>query len=254
MVEAIDDLTRREWWLLSDVLNFVVATVRLEPPEAEHLLIDHLWLGWFDDFKWCETGAQVVLDLLDSLPGSGPARPVGAIHPRQWGRRNLRLGHETVIEWPFSRVAHRLMSPAPFASAREIHELLVPFGAPPDGFVMHLVQLRGVDVISMLRHAGLLSREGETALLRAMGYLPPELPGMTPKHEMIVAIIRRHYHRKGFSTKTTLAMVTQTVAAQWEAECRQQGVEISKPPDRNTVNEALKRAGIPTPWSIPMNS
>jgi len=76
---------------------------------------------------------------------------------------------------------------------------------------------------------------------------------MTLKHEMIVAIVRRHY-RKGFSAKTTLAVVTRVVGTEWGAECRRREVEISEPPHRDTVDEALKRAGIPTPWSIHTNS
>jgi len=262
MAEASDDLITREWWLLADVLTFVMDTAGLPPPEAENLLLDFAWMGWFDDFQWHEAGARVVLDLLDSLPGSSPMRPPGAIHPRQWGRRDHRFGTENVIEWPHSRIVHRYTNPAPSVSAREIHELLVPFGALPDGHTMHLVRLRGIDVISMLRHAGLLSREEETALLRAMGFLPPEPPTpeesaealeMTLKHEMIVAIVRRHY-RKGFSAKTTLAVVTRVVGTEWGAECRRREVEISEPPHRDTVDEALKRAGIPTPWSIHTNS
>jgi len=141
----------------------------LTPPEAENLLLDYANTGWFDDFQWHETGAQVILDLLDS-----PMRPPGAIRPYQWGRRDHDFGTEVLVEWPHSRVVHRLTSPAPFASARELHDLLVPFGAPPDGHTMHLVRLRGVDVISMLRHAGLISREQETVLLCAAGFLSSE--------------------------------------------------------------------------------
>ena len=257
MAEATEDLITREWWLLADVLAFVMDVGRLEPPEAENLLLDYAWMGWFDDFRWHEAGARVVLDLLDSLPGSSPTRPVGAIHPRQWGRRDLRFGTQNVVEWPHSRVVHRLTSPAPFASAQEIHDLLVPFGAMPDGHTMHLVRLRGIDVISMLRHAGLLTREEETAFLRAMGFLPPEpppekviegTPELTLKHEMIVAIVRRYY-RKGIPAKVTLADVTRVVAPQWEAECLRREAEISEPPHRNTVDEALKRADIATPWA-----
>ena len=272
MAEATEDLITREWWLLADVLAFVMDVGRLEPPEAENLLLDYAWMGWFDDFRWHEAGARVVLDLLDSLPGSSPTRPVGAIHPRQWGRRDLRFGTQNVVEWPHSRVVHRLTSPAPFASAQEIHDLLVPFGALPDGHTMHLARLRGVDVISMLRHAGLLLREEEIALLRAAGFLPDvaqemtegkvteetvteekvtdeteteETPGPeetlepTAKHDAIIAIVRRRY-RKGFPAKITLADVTRAVAAQWEAECQGRGVEISDSPYRETVDEALK--------------
>jgi len=178
--KASDDLITREWWLLAEVLAFVMDVGRQEPPEAESLLLDFAWMGWFDDFQWHEAGAWVVSDLLDySLPGSSPVHPVRAIRPRQWGRRDLRLGTENPVEWPHNRVVHRLTNPAPFVSAREIHELLVPFGALPDGYTMHLVRLRGIDVISMLRHAGLLLREEETALLRAMGYHPPD--GKAPR-------------------------------------------------------------------------
>jgi len=181
--KASDDLITREWWLLAEVLAFVMDVGRQEPPEAESLLLDFAWMGWFDDFQWHEAGAWVVSDLLDySLPGSSPVHPVRAIRPRQWGRRDLRLGTENPVEWPHNRVVHRLTNPAPFVSAREIHELLVPFRALPDGYTMHLVRLRGIDVISMLRHAGLLLREEETALLRAMGYLPPE-PTAAPAPE-----------------------------------------------------------------------
>jgi len=169
MAEATEDPIIREWWLLAFVLEFVVGVGELTEPEAENLLLDYAWLGWFDDFQWHETGARVVLDLLNST-----TRPPGAIPSRQWGRRDPRLGAENLVEWPHSRVVHRLTNPAPSVSARELHDLLVPFGALPDGHTMHLVRLRGVDVISMTRHAGLLSREEETALLRAMGYFPPE--------------------------------------------------------------------------------
>jgi hypothetical protein len=54
---------------------------------------------------------------------------------------------------------------------------------------MHLVRLRGVDVISMTRHAGLLSREEETALLRAMGFLPAEPP--LPPEKAIATVEQR---------------------------------------------------------------
>jgi hypothetical protein len=175
MAEAAEDPITREWWLLADALAFVLSVTGLTPFEGENLLLDFAWMGWFDSgFEWHEAGVRVVSDLLDSLPGSTPMRPPGAIHPRQWGRRDSRFGTENVVEWPHSRVVHRLTSPAPFASARELHDVLAPFGALPDGHTMHLVRLRGVDVISMLRHAGLLSREEETALLRAAGFLPPE--------------------------------------------------------------------------------
>ena len=169
MAKASDDPITREWWLLAYVLEFVMDTGGLTPPEAENLLLDYANTGWFDDFQWHETGAQVILDLLDS-----PMRPPGAIRPYQWGRRDHDFGTEVLVEWPHSRVVHRLTSPAPFASARELHDLLVPFGAPPDGHTMHLVRLRGVDVISMLRHAGLISREQETVLLCAAGFLSSE--------------------------------------------------------------------------------
>jgi hypothetical protein len=181
MAEAAGDLiTTREWWLLADTLAFVLSGTGLTPFEGENLLLDYAWLGWFDSgFEWHEAGAWVVSDLLDSLPGSSSGHPVRAIRPRQWGRRDLRFGTENVVEWPHSRVVHRYTNPAPTVSAREIHELLIPFGVLPDGHSMHLVRLRGVDVISMLRHAGLLSCEEETAFLRAMGYLPPE-PTVAP--------------------------------------------------------------------------
>jgi hypothetical protein len=83
-----------------------------------------------------------------------------------------------------------------------------------------------------------------------------EVPEPTPKHDAIVAIVRRHYwkNRKGFSAKTTLADVTRVVETGWEAECRQRGMEISEPPHRETVNEALKRTGLATPWSIRTDS
>jgi hypothetical protein len=173
MAEASEDrIIHDEWWLLVDVLEFVLGVTGLTPFEGETLLLDYAQMGWFDDFLWHEAGPRIVQDLIDSLPGSSPMRPPGAIPPRQWGRRDLRLGTENVVEWPHSRVVHRLTSPAPTVSAQEIHDLLVPFGALPDGHTMHLVRLRGVDAISMLRHAGLLSREGEIALLRAIGFLP----------------------------------------------------------------------------------
>jgi hypothetical protein len=171
MAGTSNDPITREWWLLAYVLEFVMATGRLTPPEAESLLLDYANTGWFDDFQWHETGAQVVFDLLDALPSASPSLPPGPVRPRQWGLRDHSFGTEVLVEWPHSRVVHRLASPAPFASARELHDLLVPFGAPPDGHTMHLVRLRGVDVISMLRHAGLISREQETALLCAAGFL-----------------------------------------------------------------------------------
>jgi hypothetical protein len=179
MAEVDDNLITREWWLLADVLMFTMDVGRLEPPEAEHLLLNYAWMGWFDDFQWHEAGAWVVSDLLDSLPGSSRVHPVRPIPSREWGKRDLRLGTEVCVEWPHSRIVHRLTSPAPFVSAQELHDLLVPFGALPDGYTMHLVHLRGVDVISMLRHARLLSREGETVLLCAAGFLPAE-PAAAP--------------------------------------------------------------------------
>jgi hypothetical protein len=254
--KAVEDLITRDWWLLAYVLEFVAMMGDLPPAEAEHLLLDYAWMGWFRDFRWNVAGAWIVYDL---LAASNPGQSVGtirAIPPQEWGKRNLHAGTEVVVEWPHSRVVHRLTSPAPTVSAREIRELLVPFGALPDGYTMRLVCLCGIDVISMTRHAGLLSREGEIALLRAMGFLSPEPPSekaiepdLTLKHEMIVVIVRQHY-RKGFSAKTTLAMVRQKVADHWEAECQRREVEISEPPHRNTVDEALRRAGIARPWAL----
>ena len=174
MAKASDDPITREWWLLAYVLEFVMDAGGLTSPEAENLLLDYANTGWFDDFQWHETGARISLDLLDALPGASPSLPPGPIRPRQWGLRDHCSGTEVLVEWPHSRVVHRLTNPPLFARARELNELLVPFGAPPDGYTMHLVRLRGVDVISMLRHAGLILREQETALLRAMGFLPPE--------------------------------------------------------------------------------
>jgi hypothetical protein len=175
VAKASDDLITREWWLLAYVLEFVMDAGGLTPPEAENLLLDYANTGWFDDFQWHEAGAWVVHDLLDeALPSASPSLPPGPLRPRQWGLRDHHFGTEVLVEWPHSRVVHRLTSPAPFASARELNELLVPFGAPHDGYTMHVVKLRGVDVISMSRHAGLISRERETALLRAMGFLPSE--------------------------------------------------------------------------------
>jgi len=172
--KASDDLIRREWWLLAYVRAVVVDAGGLTAPEAENLLLDYANTGWFDDFQWHETGAQIGLDLLDALLSASPSLPPGPIRPRQWGLRDHCSGTEVLVEWPHSRVVHRLTNPSPFARARELNELLVPFGAPPDGYTMHLVRLRGVDVISMLRHAGLISREQETALLRATGFLSSE--------------------------------------------------------------------------------
>lgn len=267
MAEAADDLITREWWLLADVLAFVMDAGRLEPPEAENLLLDYAWMGWFDDFQWHEAGAWVVLDLLDSLPGSSPVHPVRAIRPRKWGQRDPRFGTEVLVEWPHSRVVHRLTSPAPSVSAREIHDLLVPFGAMPDGHTMHLVRLRGVDVISMLRHAGLLTREEETAFLRAMGFLPPELTTMpeteteeeteetktektavpakplTPEQKMLVAIVRRK-HPNGFSAKPDFSALARWIATQWERECRKQEVVPTKSPGRDTVRRTLRQASL----------
>jgi hypothetical protein len=175
MAGTSNDPITHEWWLLADVLTFVMDAGGLTAPEAENLLLDYANTGWFDDFQWHEAGAWIVHDLLDeALPSASPSLPPGPLRPRQWGLRDHNFGTEVLVEWPHSRVVHRLTSPAPFASAREINELLVPFGAPHDGYTMHVVRWRGVDVMSMLRHAGLISREQETALLRAMGYLPPE--------------------------------------------------------------------------------
>jgi len=277
MAEATEDLITREWWLLADVLAFVMDVGRLEPPEAENLLLDYAWMGWFDDFRWHEAGARVVLDLLDSLPGSSPTRPVGAIHPRQWGRRDLRFGTEDAVQWPHSRVVHRLTSPAPTVTAQEIHELLVPFRALPDGHTMHVVRLRGIDVIAMLRHAGLLTREEEIALLRAMGFLPDvaqamteemeteteteEMPGseeteteetkteeappkpLTPEQKVLVAIILRH-HPHGFSVKPNFSVLARSIAPQWAAECKRQGIEAGEPPNRDTVRRTLRQASL----------
>src|SRR6516165_6633710 len=182
--KASDDLITREWWLLAYVLAFVMDAGGLTSPEAENLLLDYANTGWFDDFQWHETGAQIGLDLLDALLSASPSLPPGPIRPRQWGLRAHCSGTEVLVEWPHSRVVHRLTNPSPFARARELNELLVPFGAPPDGHTMHLVRLRAVDVISMLRHAGLISREQETALLCAAGSLSPE-PAASA--EMVVA-------------------------------------------------------------------
>jgi hypothetical protein len=162
MAGTPDDLITREWWLLAVVLAFVMETSGLTPSEAENLLLDYAWMGWFDDFQWHEAGAWVVYDSVSTTRG---------IRSREWGKRDLRLGTENCVEWIHSRIVHRFTSPAPTVSAREIHELLLPFGALPDGYTMHLVCLRGIDVISMLRHARLLTREQETALLRATGFL-----------------------------------------------------------------------------------
>jgi hypothetical protein len=257
MAEATEDLITREWWLLVYVLEFVMDVGGLPPAEAETLLLDYAWMGWFDDFRWHEAGARVVLDLLDSLPGSSSTRPPGAIPPRQWGRRDLRFGTENVVQWPHSRVVHRFTSPAPTVSAQEIHDLLVPFGAMPDGHTMHLVRLRGVDVISMTRHAGLLSREGETALLRAMGFLPDVAQEMTeemetekteteemaasfklltPRQKVIIAIIQQRYP-EGIPAAVTIAALTQLVAKKWE-------VEAGEPPNRDTVKRTLQQAGL----------
>jgi hypothetical protein len=264
MAEATDDLITREWWLLADVLAFVLGVIGLTPFEGENLLLDFAWMGWFDDFQWHQAGAWVVSELRNSLPGSSPTRPPGAIRPRQWGRRDHRVGTETIVEWPHSRVTYRLTSPAPFASARELHDLLVPFGALPDGHTMHVVRLRGVDVISMLRHAGLLSREEELALLRAAGFLPDvaqEMPEeteteeteteetavpvkpLTPEQKVLVAIVRRK-HPNGFSVKPDFSALARWIATQWERECRKQEVVPTKSPGRDTVRRTLRQASL----------
>jgi hypothetical protein len=240
VAKASDDLITHEFWLLAYVLAFVMDAGGLTAPEAENLLLDYANTGWFDDFKWHAAGPEIIHDLLDDvLPDASPSLPPGPLRPRQWGLRDFNFGTEVLVEWPHSRVVHRLSNPPAFARARELNELLVPFGAPHDGYTMHLVCLRGVDVISMSRHVGLISREQETALLRAMGYLPPEPEYVTygmpkPKSPKQVAIQAFVISRYGANWRTVEVPLMQEAGGEDE--------EFSKAVPPTTERSTWRRA------------
>jgi hypothetical protein len=68
---------------------------------------------------------------------------------------------------------------------------------------------------------------------------------LTLKEEIIVAMVQRH-HRGGLPVKDTIAKVHRYVAdpARWEAECKRRKIEPSRPPSRDTVARALRKASL----------
>jgi len=243
MAKAAYDFITNEWWVLSDVLMYVMGEGRLTPPEAENLCLDYANIGWFDDYQWHDSEGMLALH---SQWGEESPRPVGGITPRRWGKRSYRSGTDVIVEWPHSRVVHRFTEPAPSTTVRDVREMLVPYGAPPDGYMMHLVRWRGVDVISMMRHAGFLSREDEVTLLRAIGYLPDappvkvvpasesaaEPPLVLPtefeeaelplRQRIACAIIRRHHPH---DIPQNVADLERLVEKYWKRECKRQKVK-----------------------------
>jgi hypothetical protein len=220
MAEAEFDFITDEWWMLANVLNFIMGVGSLTPPEAENLLLDYAQTGWFDDFQWYDSAERLVFGS-QSSSGQDSARPVGPIPPRQWGKRDHRFGTEVCVEWPHSRVAHRWTEPAPSHTIGMVREELLAFGFPPDGYTMRLVRWRGVDVIAMAHHAGLITYEEKIALLRTAGYLPLEpvvkaLPSDPPleapstraepqgwQAERTLRFLRKHYSEGQTSRKQT---------------------------------------------------
>jgi hypothetical protein len=74
---------------------------------------------------------------------------------------------------------------------------------------------------------------------------PPPSPPRQPtlREQMILAIVRRRYHR-GIPANVSVADVHRHVADVWKAECERRKIKPSQAPGRDSVTRALRHASL----------
>jgi len=221
MAQVDNDFTTQEWWLLCDVLTFVMRYCG-SAWAAESLFLDFAECGHFDKrFRFHHPGDE---------------RPI-KILPRRWGKLNSQFGTEITIEWPDSCVVVRHTTGNSSGLAPAFQNLLSGYGFAPDGYRMYLVRLHRDDVLSMLQLAGLSEAPVDTEKSRR------RRPRRRPQFELTCEALRAEFPPKGQTPRSMLLKtIGGRIANYVKAKNQAESLSLEIPND-DIIAEAIEHLG-----------
>jgi hypothetical protein len=254
MAEATDDDTT--FRLLADEWAFTLQLTRSSEPYAMKAVESFLQKGerdWDGRVRYKLWLTMVVPGGLDPSPYEGEfwhSHPECGIHCtiKPWDSSAHRTGPTS--DW-WKEFDGRQTSDMQVIGIQFNHTL----------YVEHLWSIRllptthaspSIGGVAATGEAGTVSTEGAVLVIPPSDKAPTakseKVPSvsskpLTPRQKVIVAIVCRRYPN-GIPAKARIASLHRLVKEQWEQECRRQGVEAERPPNRDTVKRTLQQASL----------